>query len=410
MKIIHMADVHLDSPLTSHFDARCAAKIRAGILNLFKKTVAYAVSESVNTIIIAGDLFDGTGVSQATKTEVKNIILKNSSIIFFYVPGNHDEDISTFFDEIPDNLKIFGNKWTYYRLNTRVIVAGTTLKNNDMYTSLKLKSEDINIVTLHGQIVKAGIGGTAANRLDIAIDNNAEDNAYKNPDINTKLSADKSADKSANKNTENNIDNNSDNIYLNSLKNSNIDYLALGHVHSFSINELDSRGRYCYCGCLCGRGFDESGKHGFVLLDIDEEKGRIVESFVELPGQNIYDLKADISTCVDNYEIAEAIRKCLDANGCRQDDIVKVTLVGNVNVETQKDPVYLARQFEEEFTYFAVKDDTKYSIDYNSYIHDMTLKGEFIRTVILRNDLDENEKNRIIRCGICALKGEESDI
>lgn len=374
MKIIHMADVHLDSPLTSHFDARCAAKIRAGILNLFKKTVAYAVSESVNAIIIAGDLFDGTGVSQATKTEVKNIILKNSSIIFFYVPGNHDEDISTFFDEIPDNLKIFGNKWTYYRLNTRVIVAGTTLKNNDMYTSLKLKSEDINIVTLHGQIVKAGIGGMAANRLDIAIDNN------------------------------------SDNIYLNSLKNSNIDYLALGHIHSFSINELDSRGRYCYCGCLCGRGFDESGKHGFVLLDIDEEKGRIVESFVELPGQNIYDLKADISTCVDNYEIAEAIRKCLDANGCRQDDIVKVTLVGNVNVETQKDPVYLARQFEEEFTYFAVKDDTKYSIDYNSYIHDMTLKGEFIRTVILRNDLDENEKNRIIRCGICALKGEESDI
>ena len=134
MKIIHMADVHLDSPLTSHFDARCAAKIRAGILNLFKKTVAYAVSESVNAIIIAGDLFDGTGVSQATKTEVKNIILKNSSIIFFYVPGNHDEDISTFFDEIPDNLKIFGNKWTYYSLNTRLIVVGKTLKNNEMYT------------------------------------------------------------------------------------------------------------------------------------------------------------------------------------------------------------------------------------------------------------------------------------
>ena len=48
------------------------------------------------------------------------------------------------------------------------------------------------------------------------------------------------------------------------LKNKNIDYLALGHVHKYKMEKLDNRGIYCYSGCLEGRGFDECGDKGCV--------------------------------------------------------------------------------------------------------------------------------------------------
>ena len=60
-------------------------------------------------------------------------------------------------------------------------------------------------------------------------------------------------------------------INLGELRNKSIDYLALGHVHSYEEGQLLPRGVYCYPGCLEGRGFDETGEHGFVLLDINEE-------------------------------------------------------------------------------------------------------------------------------------------
>ena len=56
------------------------------------------------------------------------------------------------------------------------------------------------------------------------------------------------------------------------FKDLNIDYLALGHIHSYKCHKLDKRGVYCYSGCLEGRGFDECGDKGFVLLETEEDR------------------------------------------------------------------------------------------------------------------------------------------
>lgn len=42
-----------------------------------------------------------------------------------------------------------------------------------------------------------------------------------------------------------------------------------------------------------------------------------------------------------------------------------------------------------------------------SYEHDMSLKGEYIRNVMARNDISEHDKAEIIRYGLQALQGEE---
>lgn len=48
-------------------------------------------------------------------------------------------------------------------------------------------------------------------------------------------------------------------VPLRDLRGKGIDYLALGHVHGYKKETLDSRGEYCYPGCLECRGFDEYG-------------------------------------------------------------------------------------------------------------------------------------------------------
>ena len=46
-------------------------------------------------------------------------------------------------------------------------------------------------------------------------------------------------------------------------------------------------------------------------------------------------------------------------------------------------------------------------MDYSAFALDESLKGEFVRTVMAAEDLQEEEKAEIIRYGIQALAGEE---
>ena len=132
-----------------------------------------------------------------------------------------------------------------------------------IYNSLVLNHDDYNIVTLHGQI-----GGYYSK-------------------------------------------NETENISLNDLKNKNIDYLALGSVHSFANAKLDNRGIYCYCGCLEGRGFDECGEKGFVLLDIDEQTHEVDYSFVPIAARTLYTLEIDASGVMTTQEAATALSRRL---------------------------------------------------------------------------------------------------
>lgn len=95
-------------------------------------------------------------------------------------------------------------------------------------------------------------------------------------------------------------------------------YLSLGHIHSYKMDSLDRRGVYCYPGCLEGRGFDECGEQGFVLPDIECER----------------------------------------------------------NIE------YIQKQFEDDFYFIKVVDQSTYKVDMEAFAHDISLKGEFVRTVL----------------------------
>ena len=90
MKILHCADIHLDSAMTANLDKDKAKERKSELLASFKDMVGYAVRENIGIIIIAGDLFDTRNISVTARKEVYNIIAGNSGVRFYYLQGNHD--------------------------------------------------------------------------------------------------------------------------------------------------------------------------------------------------------------------------------------------------------------------------------------------------------------------------------
>lgn len=366
MKLIHCADLHLDSAMTTHLSKEKALERKAELLRTFVRMVEYARENAVEAILIAGDLFDRKNVSATARKTVSQTIEENEEITFYYLQGNHDENLFGAEEQsLPANLKRFGKEWHSYTREEngkRLVITGLELtKENADYAShsLSLDLKDFNIVMLHGQ--------------------ESEHESRDRTEV----------------------------LPLNLLRNKGIDYLALGHVHAYKEERLDSRGVYCYAGCLEGRGFDECGEHGFVLLDIDLQQGACSSRFVPFAYRNLYAVPVDISDCMNTGEIMGCVKNRLQLLSYDRRNLIQIVLQGMVDIECEKNPDYLANWLKDDYYFVRVQDDSGVRVDYDSFASDVSLKGEFVRTVRGREDMSEEEKGAIIRFGIQALAGEE---
>jgi exonuclease SbcD len=94
MKFIHCADVHLDTPLQGLADYPGAPinEIRNATRRAFEKVLDTAISEEVDFLIIAGDLYD-TGLKSFESTLFFNkqmARLADKGISVYLIYGNHD--------------------------------------------------------------------------------------------------------------------------------------------------------------------------------------------------------------------------------------------------------------------------------------------------------------------------------
>ena len=154
MKIIHCADLHLDSKMNAHLSKEQAKERKGELLQTFSHMIDIAAAEGVKAILIAGDMFDTRNISATARNHVIKAIEDNSDILFYYLKGNHDSDnFLSSMESIPDNLKLFSDSWTSYELGN-VVISGLELCGENSlsaYSSLVLNEAKINIVMLHGQ-------------------------------------------------------------------------------------------------------------------------------------------------------------------------------------------------------------------------------------------------------------------
>ncbi len=350
MKILHTSDLHLNSKMNSKLGREKSAERKRELILNFKKMTEIAKNRNCRAFIIAGDLFDTEKLNVSTKKSVIDIISSSPDIAFFYLPGNHEKDAITE-ESLPKNLYVFESDWTYFTLDG-VTFAGRRETKKGMFESLeKPESCEKLIAVLHGELCdKSDDGGK---------------------------------------------------IGLKELKDTDIDYLALGHYHSYSEEEFAS-GRFAvYSGTPLGRGFDELGDTGYVLIDTENN---VNFSFQKSNARRLLEREIDITDITSTHELCNKI-----SHACRdipESDLLRATLIGGRSPEVKLDLSYAEKRLGESFYYFEIKDNSRLSISAEDYLNDKSLKGEFIRLVLLDDSLSEKEKDDIISAGIFALMGE----
>jgi len=164
-KILHTADIHLDSPLRSLAlrDETLRDKVQAATRTAFAQLVDTALSEQVLGVLIAGDLFDGRARSARTAAFLTAQLdrLRRADIRVFYIKGNHDaENPITGALELPDNVHVFDARGGRVQLAGDLWVHGVSFARPEAPDSLLPRFSEpvagaVNIAMLHTSLAGA---------------------------------------------------------------------------------------------------------------------------------------------------------------------------------------------------------------------------------------------------------------
>ncbi len=356
MRILHTADLHLDSAFEGLAPGKAAAR-RAEQRELLFRLAALAGSENADAILIAGDLLDGDNIYYETG-EAICCAFTQAAVPVFIAPGNHDfySSASPYAGlELPENVYVFRTgkieHFDFPESGFRVFGAGFT--DSGSKSLLKGFCADRvpgmrNVLCIHGEY---GVR-----------------NSKYNP------------------------------ITEEEIAESGMDYIALGHIHLAS--KLYRAGSTCFSwsGCPEGRGFDETGKKTVNIIDIDDAGCRMKQ----------------VSLAKRRYEILT-----VDANRPEaipeeaKEDLYRIVLKGEV--DAQPDLQAWHDEFSGRFYELQLKDETRLRADLWEKAEEDSLRGLFLKNLKPKYDaaLSEEERIRIeraVRWGLAALDNREEPI
>ena len=357
MKILHCADIHLESRLGA-LSHNLAIVRRGEILQSFCTLVRQAQQNGFGAVIVAGDLFEGNDVAPSTKTALVQAFSDAPDVQFFLLTGNHDQ---TAFSEdltrrLPKNVHLFG-EGVHRCIVEDVCFVGVDLTNvtTEQLLAIDWANEYYNVLICHGDKGKTSEYG--------AIDLDA---FYDKP----------------------------------------IDYFAMGHIHTFSI-ENAGRGFAVYSGCLEPRGYDEAGAKGFVRIDTSVLNREYSVSFMEYCQRQAHVYEVNVSACADEWQIISLLRDGLDKMQIPDRDMVEFRLIG----EVAEDCVFTTKKIRTELSNrlfdVKIKDCTKLRVKQEEQDGLPSIKKEFL--ALAQSIEDEEERNAVIKYALNALNGEEVD-
>ncbi|HYQ31079.1 MAG TPA: DNA repair exonuclease [Polyangiaceae bacterium] len=239
MKFVHAADLHLDSPLAglSKYEGAPVEQIRGATRRALENLVKLCLSEQVELLLIAGDLYDGdwrdysTGLFFAKQMAA----LRAGNVRVVWIRGNHDAASKlTAHLSLPDNVRELSHKKpeSFVLEQLGVAVHGQGFDTREETSDLSLRYPEpkrglFNVGLLHTALEgRVGHAPYAPCRLSALIDRG-------------------------------------------------YDYFALGHVHTREI--LSEAPWIVFPGNLQGRHARETGPKGASLVTVEAERVRSVE-------------------------------------------------------------------------------------------------------------------------------------
>lgn len=319
MKFIHIADLHLDTPLVSLKNNRnLIKKRRAEHKQVWKEVIELAKSEKVDFLFVSGDVFEHKYVEKSTIDYLISSLELIPEVKVLIAPGNHDPNIKnspyrTY--QWPENVTIFDGTIRKISIGDVDIYGfgfeDFELTENKM-ANFKVDDPDrINVLVTHG-----------------TLNGKSRYNDLNSGDLNQ------------------------------------FDYVALGHIH---LPKLDNK--IVYPGALVACGFDECGEHGLVIGNL--EKNDVTYEFRNMEHRHYEIVEVDISNAKVVSDVTESLTL--------KDNIYRIVLKGdrNIDISELSEAIYaLSDQICE------VRDETHLPFDLEEIAASKNLKGIFTKKML----------------------------
>ena len=341
MKFIHIADMHFDMPFTVLSKNELAEERRIDQRKAFQKMIDYIKENKIEYLFIAGDLYENEYVRKSTIEYINNCFKQIPETKIYITPGNHDPYLmNSYYNkyEWNENVHIFTKLDKVSNGNINIYGYGfTDFYSKKVEVPSGLDNLKINILIMHADL-----------------------------DGSTKEFGDYNS------------------ILESELKNTEFDYIALGHIHKTNYEE---KRKIIYPGSMIAGGFDELGNHGMVVGEIDEQTKKLSTEFIKLDNKEFVEIDLDISNINSKEELIENINNIkIDSN-----KYYKIKLTGTKQIEIDTNELI---KYVENKNIIKLKDKTKVEYDLEKISKEQSLKGIFVRELL--EQVNEENKEQIL--------------
>ncbi len=370
-KILHCADLHLDSPFT---DALGKGEVRRNKLRTtFTNLIAFCAENEVDLVLMAGDLFDTHYVTPKTLAMLTKEMASLPRTRFLIAPGNHDPYTAHSVwekAEFPENVTVFSSSEV-----KRVSLPDLGV---DVYgyafTDSTMERAPIDALR---------VGDKGRINLLVA-----------HADLLSPLSPYAPTTKEA-------------------LAATGMDYVALGHVHAASGLQKEGDTYYAYAGCMEGRGFDECGYKGALLLEVEKDGG-ILHLTASEKRFSLGRYEVETVDLTGATEVEGACRMVREALGQRHllgmDTSLRLILTGAVHPDMENSEEAIAQMLSPLLYALELRNTTVPIYGAEALERDPGLRGAFYRALKpMMQSEDEETRRRAAKAfalGLRALSGE----
>lgn len=314
LKILHLSDLHLNASFKNKRET-VRDTLKEELLSSFERGIDYAIQNSVDLILVVGDVFDHPVIGFKLMKRFESIVKKSidANIHFAYITGNHDPmDSVTWVKKLQNNelfhligskepvaLKMAGKQGTVFNL----YACGHEKKgeNRNLIQNFPIKSDS-----------KIWIGAAHA-----SLDSYRIEDPYM-PTTRADIEA------------------------------LNYNYFALGHIHQRDFISP----KIAYSGSIQGMDISETGKKGGILVEIDEY-GTVAKAidFSNIQWK-VVDIALDRAQVDDIEDLLELAHQKLELSfeNYKDQHIIRVNLTGRTPLFEELVSSEACSYLEEELT------------------------------------------------------------
>ena len=361
MKIVHFADLHLDSAFAwAGADGKEARKRRRGLQQALDRIATLAREVDADALFCGGDLYEHNRVTPDTAQFLRSTFAELAPLPVYIAPGNHDwYGPASLYASVTwsANVHVFREA----RLQSVPLGEGVTLwgaahcqpaNTGNFFEGFMARGPGVHVALCH-----------AAERswLDAQEDGKLPHAPFDAADI----------------------------------ERAGIAHAFLGHYH-----RPKAASRHTYPGNPDPLAFGEEGRRGPLVAVIGAD-GSVERDWRVVAVTEVHDLTLDVTGCTSQRAVLDRLAEI--AGG--RSGLARVTVGGELSQEVDLHAEDLRSTLLDEFDAVQVRPgNLRSGYDIDAIRSERTVRGQFIRDV-LAADLAEDERRRVLTTGLRALEG-----